>query len=287
MHRFVMLVPRPSPTAFRSRKKHPTEPRCTANVWGLTPTTSISRNHYTVDFIDDATRWTEVVAIQKKSQAFSAYKKLEAEINTHSNTKVKYLRSDHGGEFLGDLFSDHLAEKGTKRELTIHDTHEQVGVMECWNRTKAKLAQAMLIDSKLPKSLWAAAMSHAAWIKNRSPTHALNGRTPFHARYGKHPNLFNLVPFGTRAWAKIVDASKINHRARLGHFVGFDSTSTGYRIYFPDKKLIRVEREVVFNREELTDPVVWTLAEGEMHSSSQRPRITCKNNLDDTPDSDR
>src|ERR1700731_2198789 len=276
----------PFPEKASNRAKNYGE-RIHTDVWGPTATTSIGGNRYTVDFVDDATKWDETVPIQKKSQALAAYKKLEAEINTHEDTKIKYLHSDRGGEFNGDLFSEHLSAKGTKRELTVHDTHEQVGVVERWNRTKAELARAMLIDSKLPKHLWGAAMSHAAWIKNRSPTRALDCRTPFHARYGKHPNLFNLVPFGTRAWAKIVDASKIDRRARLGHFVGFDSTSTGYRIYFPDKKLIRVEREVVFNREELTDPVVWTLAEGEMHSSSQRPRITCKNNLDDTPDSDR
>ena len=101
--------------------------RIHTDVWGPTATASIGGNRYTIDFVDDATRWTEIVAIQKKSDAFGAYKKLEAEINTHGNTKVKYLRSDRGGEFLGDLFSDHLAEKGTKRELTVHDTHEQVG----------------------------------------------------------------------------------------------------------------------------------------------------------------
>ena len=59
--------------------------------------------------------------------------------------------------------------------------HEQVGVIERWNRTKAELARAMLIDSKLPKFLWGEAMSHAAWIKNRSPTCGLDGETPFHA----------------------------------------------------------------------------------------------------------
>src|ERR1700730_4503408 len=88
------------------------------------------------------------------------------------------------------------------------------------------------------------------------------------------------------AWVKIIDAGKIDRHAHLGHFIGLDSMSTGYRIYFPDKKQIRVEHEVVFNREELTNPVVWTLAEGETHNSSQHPCITRENNTDDAPDPD-
>src|ERR1700731_3564862 len=114
----------------------------------------------------------------------------------------------------------------------------------------------MLIDSKLPKSLWAAAMSHAAWIKNCSPSCALNSKMPYEARYGKHPDLSHAVPFGTCTWVKIVDARKLDTRARFGYFVGFDLTSTGYRIYFPDKKQIRVERKVIFNRDDEADPVV-------------------------------
>jgi hypothetical protein len=92
----------------------------------------------------------------------------------------------------------------------------------------------MLIDSKLPRFLWAEAMNHAAWIKNRSPTRALNNGTPYKARYGKKPDMLRVVPFGMRAWVKIVDAGKLEPRAMLSHFVGFDAMSTGYRIYVPD-----------------------------------------------------
>ena len=79
--------------------------RIHTDVWGPTATASIGGNRYTADFIDDATRWTEIVPIQKKSQAFTAYKRLEAQIMTHNDTKIKYLRSDRGGEFNGDEFS--------------------------------------------------------------------------------------------------------------------------------------------------------------------------------------
>src|ERR1700731_2770912 len=253
------------------------------DVWGPTSIGSLGGSRYTVDFVDDATRWTEISLLHQKSDAFSAYKRLEAQINTHDNRKIKFLRSDHGGEFNSDAFLDHLAENGTKRELTTHDTHEQVGVVERWNRTKAELARAMLIDSKLPKFLWGEAMSHAAWIKNRSPTCGLDGETPFHARYARHPNLSKLVPFGTPAWVKITDAGKLDRCVCMGHFIGFDSTSTGYRIYLPDTKQIRIEREVVFNLDETTDPIAWTgemPSEGRMNKFIRHPTVDSEPSID-------
>ena len=53
-------------------------------------------------------------------------------------------------EFKNSTFDNHLGEKGTKRELTVHDNHEQFGVPERFSRTKPELERAMLIDAGLP-----------------------------------------------------------------------------------------------------------------------------------------
>src|SRR5262245_17274173 len=110
-----------------------------------------------------------------------------------------------------------------------------------------ELARAMLFDSGLPMYLWDEATNHMAWIANRAPTRSLGGKTPYEAKYKSKPNMSGVVPFGTRAWVKIVNAGKLEPRARLGYFVGFDNNSTGYRIYFPERRIVRVEREVTFD----------------------------------------
>jgi hypothetical protein len=92
----------------------------------------------------------------------------------------------------------------------------------------------MLIDSGLPKFLWAEAIRHGIWIQNRSPTRALSGKTPYETCKGQVPDLSQVPPFGTRAWVKIHGAGKLVLRARLGYFVGMDDESTGFRIYFPE-----------------------------------------------------
>ena len=79
---------------------------------------------------------------------------------------IKKLQTDRGGEYLSKEFSTHLAEAGTIRNLTVHDTPEHNGVAERLNRTLLERVQVMLLFSGLPKSLWGEAISHAIYLKN-------------------------------------------------------------------------------------------------------------------------
>ena len=88
---------------------------------------------------------------------------------------------------------------------------------------------------------------------------------------------------------KIINAEKLDTHACFGYFIGFDLTSIGYRIYFPDKKQIRVEHEVIFNCDDKADPVVWTaetLAEGERCKFTQHPLPTHNDDPDNAPHTD-
>ena len=113
--------------------------RIHADLWGPASTRSLGGSLYTVDFTDDATRWTSISFLISKTNVLDAYKNFEAQLATEHSTKIKYLRTDRGTEFLNAQFNAHLNKQGTKRELTIHHTHEQVGVTEHYNRTKLEL----------------------------------------------------------------------------------------------------------------------------------------------------
>jgi hypothetical protein len=244
--------------------------RIHADLWGPASVQSLGKAWYSVDFTDDAMRWTEIQFIPSKDKTQDEYEKLDNQLETVDNVRIRHLRSDRGSEFKNSRFDRYLAKRGTKRELTVHDTHEQVGVAERLNRSKTELARAMLIDAKLPRFLWAEAMNHAIWIKNRSPTRALNGNSPYQARYNKAPDMSKLVPFGTKAWVKIVGAGKLDRRAEPGYFVGYDNESTGYRIYFPEKRIVKPEREVVFDLDQLDDSI---LIPAENQSEGEKRKI--------------
>jgi hypothetical protein len=118
---------------------------------------------------------------------------------------------------------------------------------------RAERARALLIASGLPRFLWEEAMQHATWLQNRSPAQALDGKTPYEMIHKKKPNLANIQEFGAAAYVKDLKAGKLDSRAQLGRFVGYDSESKGYRIYWPAKRSVSVERNVVFNENDIRD----------------------------------
>ena len=53
------------------------------------------------------------------------------------------------------------------------------------------------------------------------------------------------------AYVKDLKAGKLDARAQVGRFVGYDTESKGYRIYWPGKRSITVERSMVFNEKDV------------------------------------
>ena len=68
--------------------------------------------------------------LAKKSETFSCYKEDEAWILNHGGKATSYACFDRGGEFLSNEFARHLKQRGTQRELTVHDSPPQNGVSE-------------------------------------------------------------------------------------------------------------------------------------------------------------
>ena len=56
----------------------------------------------------------------------------------------------------------------------------------------ADAVRVMLYDAGLPKSLWAEAFSTATYVRNRTPTKALDGHTPYEVVCDVKPDLANL-----------------------------------------------------------------------------------------------
>ena len=59
------------------------------------------------------------------------------------------------------------------------------------------------------------------------------------------PYLGGIQEFGTAVYVKDSKAGKLDAHAQQGHFVGYDSKSRGFRIYWPTKRSITVERIVL------------------------------------------
>lgn len=150
-------------------------------------------------------------------------------------------------------------------ENSVHDSPPQNGVAERGMRTRAELARALLISSGLPRFLWEEAMKHVEWVKERS--------------------LAGIHEFGAAAYVKDLKAGKLDARALLGRFVGYDSESKGFRIYWPTKRSVTVERNVIFNDGDVTADatavIPGDLSEGEKEKIIQMPENNRRRTEDD------
>ena len=243
------------------------------DLWGLVSVKSINGHFYVAARIDDATRQTKLYFQEKKSQTFNSYNKDEAFIETQTGNRIKVCRSDRGGEFLSTQMINHQDDKGTKRELTVHDSPPQNGVSERGMRTRAERARALLLSSGLPCFLWEEAMKHSTWLQDQTPARALNGKTPYEMGNNKKPHLGGIQEFGAAAYAKDLAAGKLDTRAKKGRFVGYDSESKGYRIYWPEKRSITVERNMVFNHDDVPSSDDMAIIPGVAQSKGENDKV--------------
>ena len=73
--------------------------------------------------------------MKHKSETFEKFKEFQNEVENHRNKKIKFLRSDRGGEYLSDEFGTHLRKWGIVSQLTPPGTPQHNGVSERHNRT--------------------------------------------------------------------------------------------------------------------------------------------------------
>ena len=93
------------------------------------------RYRYFLTFTDDLRRHGYIYLMKHKSKAFEKFKEFQSEVENHCNKKIKFLRSDRGGEYLSHEFGTHLRKCGIVSQLTPPGTPQRNGVSERRNRT--------------------------------------------------------------------------------------------------------------------------------------------------------
>ena len=218
-----------------------------SDVWGPSPTLSMGKSKYYITFTDDFSRYTRLTTMRTKDGALQAYKDYAAWAHTQHGARIKRLHSDRGGEYTRGEFTSFLREQGTERRLTTHDTPQHNGVAESLNRHLVERMRALLHQSSLPKSLWAEALHFVVWVKNRTLTKVLGNVTPYERLTGRKPNLAGVPEWGQQVWVHTAGNPKLDPRAAMAHWVGYDADSThAHRIYWPGQQKVSVERDVRF-----------------------------------------
>ena len=115
-------------------------------------------------------------------------------MENHRNKKIKFLRSERGGEYLSYEFGLHLKQCRIVSQLTPPGTPERNGVSERRNHTLLDMVRSMMSLTDLPLSFWGYALEIAAFTLNG---HHLNPLRRHHMNCGLATNLSNcFLKFG-------------------------------------------------------------------------------------------
>ncbi|GKC87743.1 retrovirus-related pol polyprotein from transposon TNT 1-94, partial [Tanacetum coccineum] len=149
------------------------------------------------------------------------------------NKTVRYIRTDNGTEFVNQVMSKYYEGVGIFHQKSVPRTPQQNGVVERRNRTLMEAARTMLIFSKAPMFLWAAAVATTCYIQNRSLIHTRHNKTPYELMHDNKPDLTFFRVFGALCYPTndSEDLGKFQAKADIGIFVGHAPSRKGYRIY--------------------------------------------------------
>ena len=75
-------------------------------------------------------------------------------------------------------------------------------------------------------------------------TKAVEGMTLFEVAFGKKPDLKNVREWGEKVYVRIEGGTKLGGRVQEGRWLGIDNKSKGAHIYWPENKLVTVERNI-------------------------------------------
>lgn len=221
-----------------------------SDVWQA-PFISLGGAKYFVSFIDDYSRRCWVYPIKSKADVFSVFKVFKARVELESEKKIKCLRTDNGGEYTGDVFSQFCKVEGIKRQFTTSYTPQQNGVAERMNRTLLERTRAMLGAASLEKKFWAEAVNTACYVINRSPSTAIELKTPMEMWTGKPVDYSDLHIFGSPVYVMYnnQETTKLDPKSRKCVFLGYADGVKGYRLWDPTAHKVIISRDVIFTED--------------------------------------
>ncbi|GJR20554.1 zinc finger, CCHC-type containing protein [Tanacetum coccineum] len=214
-----------------------------------------SGKKYIFLLVDDYSRYMWVYFLTTKDQAFDTFKEYKKSTENELRTTLKMLRTDQGGEFTSNEFTQYCKENGIARQLTAPYSPQQNGVVERRNRTIMSTTRCMMKATNMPQNFWAEAVRHAIYILNSVPTKALEDITPYEAIKQRKPNLEYLKVFGCIAYAKVPSQhlTKLDDRSTRMVYLGNEPGSKAYRLFDPTTQRICVSRDVKFKENETWD----------------------------------
>jgi len=217
---------------------------------------SIGGNYYGLVIVNDFSRYTRILFLVTKDEAFSAFKKLAKIVQNEKNCTIVAIKIDHGREFQNESFENFCERYGIQHSFPAPRTPQQNGVVERKNRVLEEIARTLLNETNLPKYFWADAVNTTCYMLNRVLISPILKKTPYELFKGRKPNISHFRVFGCKCF--ILNNGKDN----LGKFdlktdedifLGYSSHSHAYRTY--NKRTMLIEETVYITFDETKQKV--------------------------------
>lgn len=114
---------------------------------GPTKTRGFYGQRYFMILVDDFYRMVWVAFLKEKAKELYKFKILKNRGKNESGVKIKFLRSDRGGEFTLNEFNMFCEDNIINRQLLALRTLEQNGILERRNKSIIEAARAMLAEN--------------------------------------------------------------------------------------------------------------------------------------------
>ncbi|CAI7878312.1 unnamed protein product [Closterium sp. NIES-54] len=166
-----------------------------------------------------------------------------------SGHKVKVIRTDNGGEFIGADFESVLQKKGIQHQLTVPYNPQQNGVAERFNRTLQEGARTLLGRAGRPDPFWVTALRQVALVKNRVlATVGDKQWVPYTKWYGSAPAVNMLRAYGCRVVFHVPKEKrgKLEASGIWGVHLGLAKDHKGWLIWDLTSQQLTVPRDVKF-----------------------------------------
>ncbi|CAI7904343.1 unnamed protein product [Closterium sp. NIES-54] len=220
------------------------------DVVGPTRAPSLSGSRYFLTIVDDHTRAVWVYPLKTKGEVVAAVlKEWMPRAQRESGHKVKVIRTNNGGEFIGADFGSVLKKKGIQHQLTVPYNPQQNGVAERFNRTLQEGARTLLGRAGLSDPFWVTALRQVALVKNRVlATVGDKQWVPYTKWYGSAPAVNMLRANGCMVVFHVPKEKrgKLEASGRWGVHLGLAKDHKGWLIWDLTSQQLTVSRDVKF-----------------------------------------
>ncbi len=200
------------------------------DLWGPHYPPSLSGKTYAAILLDAKTRKSWVKYLRSKDEFVDVFITWLPIVKKQSNTLMKTLCADGGGEFISAKLKDFCDKKGITIKYAAPYMHEENGLAERGWKTIVTMKDSLLVDSGLPLDFWAEAMDTANYLRNRLPTKSWRLELiPEESWIGEKQDISHLKVFGSLVSVVIPKEKRQKsdiYKNWRGIFIGYSQDTT-------------------------------------------------------------